>query len=83
MAYYWQLLYTRIKRWLVYIGINPTIAFIIMPILLFAFVKLMYAKTSYAAYLITLIYLVVVLPFSEKKRKNEIYFSKKNNNFSK
>jgi hypothetical protein len=46
-----------------------------MPILLFAFVKLIYVKTTYAAYLMSLIYIMVVLSFSNKKRNDFLKYT--------
>ena len=70
MSYYWTLQYRRVNRWLRYWGVSPFWAYFLIPILLYFFVKLIYYKTEYAPYLVSLIFTSMVMPLSEKKRNN-------------
>lgn len=80
MRYYWQLQHTRIKRWLIYFGINPKAAYVVTPVLLYALVKLLFVKTIYAGYLVGWIYLMVITPLSEFKRNIFLKYTYKKSN---
>ena len=67
---YLKLQLSRSSRWLNYFGISPMIAYFLIPILLFGFVKLCYFKTEYAPIILTFLFGILILKLSNKKRND-------------